>query len=158
MMIPRKPKQGAKVFDYTKLLKCGSCGSGITAQEKFKRLRSGKQNRYVYYHCTKFYDFECPEPYIREKDLIKEFIGIIKNVSVSKISSKPTLKPELDKYMLIHRSMQNQNDAELDEYFDLTGFIEYIFRDGSRKQKRDLISCTEAELYLENRTLTTKES
>lgn len=47
-------------------------------------------------------------------------------------------------------------NIELDDDFDLTGFIEYIFRDGSREQKRDLIGCIKAELYLENRIITTK--
>jgi len=163
--MPRKPKLGKKVFEFTRLLKCGSCGSGITAQEKFKRYKNGSIKRYVYYHCTKFNDFECPEPYIREEDLVEQFSKLLAGASVADISSKVILKPELDKYMLIHRRMQNQDDQEgntevnmeLDDSFDLTGFIEYIFRDGSREQKRDLIGCIKAELYLENRIITTKE-
>ena len=32
MIIPKKSKPGTKVFNFTRILKCGSCGSGITAR------------------------------------------------------------------------------------------------------------------------------
>ncbi len=44
---------GSKTFAYRGLLKCGHCGAEITAEEKFKKLKSGEFNRHVYYRCTK---------------------------------------------------------------------------------------------------------
>jgi DNA invertase Pin-like site-specific DNA recombinase len=42
-----------KEFAFTKLMTCGLCGSGISADEKFKKLKDGGANRHVYYGCTK---------------------------------------------------------------------------------------------------------
>jgi len=39
-------------FAYTGTIKCGECGCLITAQEKKKKLKSGKVNHHQYYHCT----------------------------------------------------------------------------------------------------------
>ena len=60
---------GSKTFAFRGLLKCGSCGAEITAEEKFKKLKSGEFSRHVYYHCTKKVDRNCPEKYINETDL-----------------------------------------------------------------------------------------
>ena len=40
-----------KEFAFTKLMTCGLCGSGITADEKFKKQQNGNVHRYVYYGC-----------------------------------------------------------------------------------------------------------
>jgi len=40
MITAPKSKPGTKQFDFTRLFKCGGCGSGITAQERIKRLKS----------------------------------------------------------------------------------------------------------------------
>ena len=70
LVVPQKSMPGTKVFAFTKLLKCGGCGSGITAQEKIK----SNGTRYVYYHCTKIRNFECEERYTNEEKLVEEFV------------------------------------------------------------------------------------
>jgi hypothetical protein len=37
-----------KEFAFTKILHCGLCGSGITAEEKWKKLKDGGANQHVY--------------------------------------------------------------------------------------------------------------
>lgn len=41
------------------LIRCGHCGSGISADEKFKKLKDGGVNRHVYYFCTKARNIDC---------------------------------------------------------------------------------------------------
>ncbi|HWC57656.1 MAG TPA: recombinase family protein [Candidatus Paceibacterota bacterium] len=48
-----------KEFAFTKMMMCGLCGSGISADEKFKKLKNGEVARYVYYGCTKNKDKNC---------------------------------------------------------------------------------------------------
>ncbi len=48
-----------KEFAFTKILNCGLCGSGISADEKFKKLKNGGKSRHVYYFCTKSQDSNC---------------------------------------------------------------------------------------------------
>jgi len=56
------PKTESKEFAFTKLIRCGYCGSGITADEKFKKLKDGGVNRHVYYFCTKAKNIDCKNP------------------------------------------------------------------------------------------------
>lgn len=60
---------GSKKFAFRGLITCGQCGAMFTAQEKFKKLKSGEYNRHVYYSCTKRVDPNCQERHINEKDL-----------------------------------------------------------------------------------------
>ncbi len=152
MTIAPKSKPGTKRFDFTRMLKCGACGSGITAQERIKRLKSGALKRYVYYHCTQFKNFDCHEPYIREETLIEQLTELLKQVPISEIKTKPILKIELDKFMMIHRSIQDRNNQpETEPEFNLTSFIHYIFQEGTREQRRELVSCVDYKIYIENK-------
>jgi len=151
MTVAPKSKPGTKQFDLTRIFKCGSCGSGITAQERAKRLKSGAIKKYVYYHCTQFKNFDCNEPYIREENLIKQLSELLQTISVDEIKTKVLLKPELDKFMLIQRTLQNENNQ-----IDLTGFIQYIFQDGSKEQKRELISCLNRIIYIKDKKIYTE--
>ena len=48
-----------KEFAFTKMMTCGLCGSGICADEKFKKYKNGTITRYVYYGCTKARGADC---------------------------------------------------------------------------------------------------
>lgn len=158
MIVPKKSKPGTKQFDFTRMFKCGGCGSGITAQERIKRLKSGELKRYVYYHCTQFNDYDCREPYIREERLVEQLSELLKQVAVSEIENKPTLKSELDKFMFIHNSMQKQGSStETRPEFNLTGFIQYIFKDGTREQKRELVGCLNQTIYIKQKQIYTQQ-
>ena len=65
-----------KEFAFTKLITCGSCGSGITAEEKFKDLKGGGRTRHVYYKCTRTRDQTCLTR-INEQDLISKLKNAI---------------------------------------------------------------------------------
>jgi DNA invertase Pin-like site-specific DNA recombinase len=60
----------SREFAFTKLMKCGYCGSGITGQEKYKKLKNGDIAKYIYYGCTRSVDKYCKNKYIREEELI----------------------------------------------------------------------------------------
>ena len=60
------------------LLSCGSCGMGVTAENKIKRQKNGNIHRYVYYHCSKKSKTQkCLEPCIRAEELEKQLSKII---------------------------------------------------------------------------------
>jgi hypothetical protein len=74
-------KSQGKEFAFTRIMKCGVCGSGITADEKFKKLKAGGVNRHVYYRCTKAKDRSCKNPAISEVDLVSEFKKLSKKAT-----------------------------------------------------------------------------
>ena len=70
-----------KEFAFTKLFTCGYCGSGISAEEKYKQLKDGTHARYIYYSCSRARDRHCKNKYIREEELITELLKIIRITS-----------------------------------------------------------------------------
>jgi DNA invertase Pin-like site-specific DNA recombinase len=52
LQLQRKAKGKNKEFAFTKLMTCGLCGSGISAEEKYKNLKDGTVAKYIYYGCT----------------------------------------------------------------------------------------------------------
>ncbi len=85
-------KSQGKEFAFTRIMKCGVCGSGITADEKFKKLKAGGVNRYVYYRCTKAKDRSCKNPAINESDLITAMTRMLDNISLDQVKLNTKLK------------------------------------------------------------------
>jgi DNA invertase Pin-like site-specific DNA recombinase len=78
-----KAKLQTHEFPFTGIMTCGHCGAVITAEEKWKRYKNGTSCKYVYYHCTKRKDKNCPEKYIEEKDLEKQIDFILSKFQIS---------------------------------------------------------------------------
>jgi DNA invertase Pin-like site-specific DNA recombinase len=146
IMVHPKTKPGTKTFDYTKLIKCGSCGSGITAQEKFKKFKNGKVVKYIYYHCTKTRDHHCHEPYTREETITENLIELLSEIPVESIRANMIFSERLKIFEQV---------ADDDSY--VQKFLNHIFADGTRNEKRELIKCLNTILYLENNQIVTSK-
>ena len=57
------------------LVFCGHCGCALTAEMK--------KQRYVYYHCTG-YKGKCPEKYVREEELARQFGEALRRIEMDK--------------------------------------------------------------------------
>jgi site-specific DNA recombinase len=69
----------AHSFAYTGLLRCGTCGSGITAEDKTNRYG----RRYVYYHCThKKSGIVCREKCVEERALEVQILAFLRETHV----------------------------------------------------------------------------
>lgn len=160
MVTPYRSKPGTKEFDFTRLIHCGSCGSGITAEEKFKRISDGGMKRYVYYHCTKFNNYECSEPFIREEDLLAELLKIVDKIDLNESSTKQQLQTELEKFQkfsqgVLGKMLEQQN---LIPKIDTQSYAKYVLMNGTRDEKRSLLSSLKSRLQLKNQKLhVTKE-
>lgn len=90
------PKQWNKqVFPFKKLFRCGYCGANITAEIKYKRLKNGGVNTYIYYHCNKTRDLDCREPYVNEEDLIKQLVSLLPEMKLDAIYLWGEFKDEI---------------------------------------------------------------
>lgn len=153
MAVAPKSKPGTKKFDYTKLdyLKCGSCESGITAQEKFKKTKKHGLRRYVYYHCTQSKNYDCAESYIREEKLAEAFSELLSGITPEEVRTKDNLQAELDKFIRLSVAVRGDNSNPED--VNMSGFAGYIFSSGTRLEKRALLSCLNQTLYLKNKAV-----
>ena len=87
---PRKSKH-AHNFPFTELLKCGECGSMITAQ-----YAKGNGGVYAYYRCTKKKG-HCGQSYLRDDLILEELRSLIKNVALPQ-AWKPMISERLEQW------------------------------------------------------------
>lgn len=156
MEVNPKSKPGTKQFDFTKLLKCGACGSGVTAQEKFKKRKKGTAKRYVYYHCTQSRDFDCSQGYIREEKLAEAFLNMLSNITIEEIESKEVLRTELDRFSRLSSAVLGYGDDVEQPEINLHNFAKYVLTEGTRDEKRALIACLNQTIYLKDKEVVTE--
>lgn len=149
-----KPKglAGTKEFGFTKMFKCGSCSSGITADEKIKRLKDGTIRRYVYYGCNKKWLTGCKEPYLREEDLLGQLCKIIDKIDIDELAAVDRIKEEIERLKKMISSLgghvATEKIAELMPDIDVYACAKYILKEGTREEKRDLLSHIKSTLTI----------
>ena len=144
-----------KEFAFTRMLTCGMCGSGITADEKFKKQKNGNVHRYVYYGCTKFRDKKCPCGYIREEDLIEQLANLLDEVSLNEIGMKEKIKSELQKHNEFQESVLGKESEEKIKIrdIDVRNFAKHILRKRPIYEKRELLENLRSKLVLRDKQL-----
>ncbi|MFH1694706.1 MAG: recombinase family protein [Patescibacteria group bacterium] len=140
----------SKEFAFTRLMLCGSCGSGITAQEKFKHQQNGNTHRYVYYGCTKARDKNCREKYLREDELIKQLSDLVDKIDLSKSGIKLKISSELERFthfqdMLGQTLHIRSNDINVKKY------TRYILESGRLEEKREIMESFKSRLSITQR-------
>jgi site-specific DNA recombinase len=146
-------KSEGKEFAFTKLMTCGLCGSGISADEKFKKLKNGTVNRHVYYFCNKSKDRNCKCGYINEDDLLKQFEQLIDNINLDEIVIKEKIRAEIERFKKFQRMISRNNDDVKVNNVDIRNYAKYILREGSILEKRELLSCLKSKIFLKNQKI-----
>jgi len=138
-----------KEFAFTKLLSCGACGSGITAQEKYKNLKDGSVAKYIYYGCTRSRNINCKEGYIEEKVLINQLTEIIDKIDLDKSGIKKKLEAEIERHKKFHSGIMGKVKEEYRaQDTDIRNYAKYLLAEGSIFEKRDLLGCLKTKLSL----------
>lgn len=151
-------RPGTKEFNFVKIFKCGKCGSGVTASEKFKRLKSGSVNKYIYYHCMKFRDRYCHEKYIREDNLIGLLLQLFDNIPVNKIQISEKLNREVDRHRKFVNGILGQEVAEAQvNQVNIRNYAKYILQEGTRDEKREIMACLDATIFIKDAQIYIKE-
>lgn len=144
-----------KEFAFTRMITCGLCGSGVTADEKFKKLKDGTTNRYVYYGCTKFKDKNCPCGYVREEDLIEQLASILDVVSLDEIGMKDRIKAEIESHNEFQESVLGKEVKEKIKIkeIDIRNYAKHILRKRPMPEKRELLKHLRSKLILKDKQL-----
>jgi site-specific DNA recombinase len=145
-------------FAFTKLLVCGLCGSGITAQEKYKKLKDGTMARYVYYACTRSRDLHCKNEYIREEELINKLLDMIDKIDMNELGLKVRLEDEVARYSKFQNMMGMINSTKVKtKTLNTRTFVKYVLKEGSIVEKRELLANMKSRLVITNKELTLQE-
>jgi DNA invertase Pin-like site-specific DNA recombinase len=146
-------KANNKEFAFIKLMKCGLCGSGITAEEKLKKLKDGSVNRHVYYVCCGSKDRNCKGEYLNEEELIKQLIDLMDKIDIDEIGIKEKIKAEVERFKKFQRiALGNTEKIEVGE-IDIRNYAKYILKEGTEIEKRELLSCLKSRISIKNKTL-----
>lgn len=142
-----------KEFAFTKLMICGLCGSGVSADEKFKKLKNGNVARYIYYGCTKAKDKNCKCGYLEEKDLIRQFEKLIDKIEIDKLGVSEKIKDEVDRFKKFQKIiLENTSNISVKE-IDTKTYAKYLLREGKDNEKRDLLGCLKSKIYLKEKVI-----
>jgi len=146
------PKTESKEFAFTKLIKCGYCGSGISADEKFKKLKNGGVNRHVYYFCTKARNIDCKNPAINETNLISELVKLMDKIDLDELGVKSKVEQEM---IRLNRFKAMLGEKEKDGNIDVSSrdYAKYLLKEGTLVEKRELLYFFKSKLILKDRKI-----
>jgi len=156
---PPRRHPGTSEFDFTRLFYCGKCGSGISAEEKFKHCKNGKTHRYVYYHCNHSSDRYCTEKAIREEDLIEQLLLIVDKIDIDEIEMQEKINIEINKYRQFSYIVLGK-ETEFDKKpvdTDVRNYIKHILKNGTKDQKRETLEGLKSEIVLFNKNILLKK-
>ncbi len=138
-------------FAFTKIMTCGLCGSGISATEKFKKLKNGGYNRHIYYGCTKAKDKNCKSGYISEEDLIKQLQKQIDKLDFKKLSVQSKIEGEIKRFKKFQMMATGKNQNIDVSDVDVKNYIKFLLKEGDDQEKRELLTCLNGEILLKNK-------
>lgn len=123
-----RPKDTNLNFQLRNLFKCGECGFAITAEQKFKTIKStGERKAYIYYHCTgRNKKANCNQRHLHvpEDELMRQ---------IKEKLSKFTIKPEFYKMAIEALAQQEDEVVAKDQAKSLA-------RDKAIEKKKQAIS------------------
>lgn len=145
--------QEPKEFAFVKMISCGLCDSGITAEEKFKKLKDGNFNRHIYYSCAKSKDRFCKCGYINEEDLIKQFEKLLDQININEIGMRDKIKTEVSRIKKFQQSVLGLKQEIQINDIDVRNYAKFILKDGTIDEKRELLSCFKSKILLANKVI-----
>ena len=146
----------SREFAFTKLMTCGLCGSGISAEEKYKGLKNGTNKIYVYYGCSRARDVHCKSGYIREEDLVDQLAKVIEKININELGMRAKLEDEVKRLRLLQSSVlgiQPNTNQDLTK-IDIRNYAKHIIKHGDLYDKRELLACLKNKIHLANKTVT----
>jgi DNA invertase Pin-like site-specific DNA recombinase len=144
-----------KEFSFTKLFTCGYCGSGISAEEKWKELKDGTNAKYVYYSCSRARDRNCKNKYIREEELITELLKILDKVDINELGMRQKLEDEIARFNIFQRSVLGSTDkVDNRKDTDIRNYAKYILKEGTVMEKRELLANLRSRIIYKDKELT----
>ncbi|GEM_PF-135496 len=148
-------------FTFLHLMRCGFCGSGITAQEKYKKLRNGDLTAYRYYMCTKARDRFCPGNYLNEKDLIVQLGNLIDKVDLDLIGLRDEFEAGL------HRLYRYESYTTGEPFrarprerreIDLRAYAKEMFTSGTSEEQRAILYRLKSRIIVKDKKVYLDES
>jgi len=147
-----------KEFAFTKLLTCGHCGSGITADEKYKKLKDGTTAKYVYYGCTRSKDLHCKGGYMREESIIEQIVALVDQVDINELGVRHKLAEEIRRAgklqeILYGGAKPQRANASKAKEVDIRAYAKHLLTEGTIVEKREILACFKSKLVIKDKAV-----
>ncbi len=151
-----EPRSQQKEFAFTKIMTCGLCGSGITADEKFKHQKNGNVHRYVYYKCTRIRDSNCPCGFINEEDLIAQLQDLMDDLEIQTVPMKEQITNEVKRFKKFEQMLLGTKTPIAIKDIDIRNYAKFILQEGTTEEKREFLRCLKSGIVLESKRISLK--
>ncbi len=148
-----EPRSAHKEFAFTKIMSCGLCGSGITADEKFKHQMNGNTQRYVYYKCTRTKDSNCPCGFINEDDLISQLQDLMNDLDIQIVPMREQIASDLRKFKKFEQMILGTKTPAAVKDIDIRNYAKFILQEGDIEEKREFLRCLKSKILLINKKI-----
>ncbi len=155
-----------KIFPFKKIFKCGKCGGGITAEEKYRTRLNGIVVKHIYYHCGRSKDYECDEPYITESELIKQLIAKIDLIKFNSAGITRKIHSDIERYhrlktQVLHQEFIDGYLAEFnripesgnDKNLMMKNYLLHILKIGTAEERVEVLSFIKTKFILSQREI-----
>ncbi len=146
-------------FAFTKLMLCGSCGSCISAEEKYKPLKDGTTNRYIYYGCGRSRNHQCTgNKYLREEELVNQLVELLDQIDLNQLGIQVKFEEELKRFNKFQRGVLGYaNPQAKHQDVDLKTYAKYILKEGTNEEKRELMGCFKSKIKITKGVVTIEQ-
>jgi site-specific DNA recombinase len=149
-------RRGVEPFTFARFMYCGLCGSGIIADEHFKRPKNGKIHRYVYYHCSNGTTRLCKGCYISEDALIEQFTQLIGTVDLEYLGKKEETSRSIEKFYgydsYVNKTVVPERSPEKKES-DLRKYTQILFQDGTPEDRLNIVKNLKRKIALKDKVI-----
>lgn len=142
-----------KEFAFSRIMTCGLCGSGVVADEKWKKLANGGTAHYIYYGCNRSRDLNCKCGYIREEELIKQLVTLIEKVEIDQKFIQKKFEQERDRMATFQKQFYGVKQPEVEIEYDPRKFAEHVLKEGTVEEKRELLANLKSKIFVKNKTI-----
>ena len=151
-----EPRSKQKEFAFTKIMTCGLCGSGITADEKFKKQKNGNVHRYVYYKCTRIKDSNCKCGFINEDDLVNQLQDLMNDLDIKTVPMKEKITAELRRFKKFEQMLLGNRTSVAVKDIDIRNYAKFILVEGDVEEKREFLRCLKSTVVLNKKMVSLK--
>lgn len=149
-----KPAWGSKKFPFKHLFYCGACGSRLTVEEHYKKLKDGTRNRHVYYRCTKSTkDPDCKERSITANMITEQILAMVDAGELDDIEPSEQLFKKVEQYKRVTSQLIKDHGIESSERAHFKNYASYTLRQGSLSEQDGFIRGLNIPLFVKDRKI-----
>lgn len=149
-----KPAWGSKKFPFKHLFYCGACGSRLTVEEHYKKLKDGTRNRHVYYRCTKSTkDPDCKERSITANMITEQILAMVDAGDLDDIEPAEQLFKKVEQYKRVTNQLIKDHGIESSERAHFKNYASYILRQGSLSEQDGFIRGLNIPLFVKDKKI-----